>query len=193
MGDLTKKELSLAKTYRRMATEEIEGRLAAGDLAPMAANVAGEELRRRKDGGEMDEESPWPLVALYVIQAFVVIGFAMIFVRDMLFLVLAVELPILGALIGKAFPRFGFIIGCLLAPFPIYAAAFLWMTWSVEPLPWFLLILLAGIYMVLSFIVSAAGVMMILGARHLGGWSDFLDWLQEWQTAAVAKVKGNKG
>lgn len=192
MGDLTKKELSLAKTYRRMATEEIEMRLAAGDLAPMAASMAGEELRRRKDEGEMDEETPWLLLALYAIQAIVAIGFVLIVDEDMLLLVVAVELPILGALIGKAFPRFGFIFGCLLVPFPIYVIALIWMSWSKESLPWLLWIFLAGFSLVISAIISAVGVMMILGARHLGDWNNFFDWLKERRSAAAAKVKWSK-
>jgi hypothetical protein len=197
MADPTTKESSLATTYRKMATAEIERRLAAGDLTPMAANVAGEELRRREDEGDemkpVDAGSPWPLLALLVIQAVVVIGFAMIARSDMVGIALAVELPILAAMIGKAFPRLGLVVGYLLAPFPIYAVVYIiWMVgWSHEPS--LLVALLALIYIVLSFILSAVGVMMLLGSQHSGSWSDFLGWLQDRQTAAAAKAREYKG
>jgi hypothetical protein len=127
---LNPQEKMLIKVYKAMSSDEIERRLAAGDLVPLARGVAENELQRRQSrGGRAPNFADTPLMTLAVVVSCGLIIWALLLV-----------LPPLGALVGygvlfifactisKAFPNLGRVLGTALVGASIWATVAYWIT-----------------------------------------------------------------
>jgi hypothetical protein len=179
----------LAATYRAMPTPELQRRIAAGGLVPVALEAAKAELHARTRAAaaapdpatastqadrEAKERQGAILVALVVLAIVVVCWFLV--PLDILPFILAMTAPVILMPLGKAFPRAGLAAGILFVAAPPALLAWQWHAGKlfasrgdyanlghlVE----------AGFYLVCFVFCWAVGGTLIQGARHRGSWRD---------------------
>lgn len=135
-----KKIASLKKLYQAMDSDEIEYRLAHGELSPIAREVAKSELQRRSAvyASDVSEVANIPntsdsgvLFQLSLAALIIFLGYAFLRIvmgwSNGVFVAIFVVfvLPCIAAMFGKSFPRFGGLIGAAII---VYGAYFYFST-----------------------------------------------------------------
>lgn len=129
---MSKQEQTLVRLYKNMSTDEIEARVAGGELMPLAMGVAENELQQRLSGRRAAHAAVPPgyvnwttVTILGVLAVALLAGCAVMMPKPLLFFVPLAIFALMAA-ITKAFPLFGKIVGGLfmLAPLPIFGLLF---------------------------------------------------------------------
>ena len=195
----TEKEKSLIRLYQRMETDEIERRLAGGQLADLAAVVARVELNNRKGKDWKAPAGPGEsvlFVVLMAITATVLTGLLayVLMSKEMFFLVIVVVvLPAVAGVIGKLLPKLGLFVGGVLMATPVWlgglmwhAGALQWKTGDFAPLG---SILAYVALFVVSLTAMGLGGAMIGGALHEGSWTEYAEELETQRQKGLDAVK----
>lgn len=185
---ITEKEKSLRELYRNMKAEEIEHRLASGQLTPAAIIYAQDELAKREKnkstGVESVSKSP---------KSSSIIGFSSISgaVLSMAFIywvmpdslnrmfsqylhwIVFAAIAMTGFAIGKLFPRMSIVIGWILILTPIWLTALMWSQ-GLLTMKYGDFAPLAAIVFYLALIIISAlamglGAFMIEGSKNSTG------------------------
>jgi hypothetical protein len=163
-----------------MNRDDILRELDSGELSPTAASVARGELDRREEvvasmvAGPPARERPSNpyAVAAVIIAGLLMLAYAAVMMRGSFMLVLLIVLPIFAAVLGKAFPLLGRILGVFFLATPIWLTVYMWkgLAWQsgdFKPLwtlvAWFFLFIGSAIGM-------ALGSGFLKGALHKGSW-----------------------
>lgn len=202
------KRASLAATFRKMPTDELQRRVASRQLAPVALELAELELQLRKQPPADANDPPRPDGAVFfsdarrdaiavAIATLLALGAAwQILSPGHFFLTLLATGPLVLATLGKIFPRLGTALGLCAAALP-FALGF-WMWHRGE------MVAKGGDYQVLgpffawiglivaSVICWAIAAGLLMGAGHRGSWLDFNRKLQASTSRAIDKATGKE-
>lgn len=200
-----KKSQLLQATYRAMPAARIRRRLESGELTPLAAEIARQELLSRngiepetvlamereqaseEENGSDTIDGTSPRVYLLITLLLGLPGIVILYLMhsDYLFVAVLIQLIFLGGILGKLYPRFGLVVGGLLAASPLYVIAL----WYWKPPGGGIETLLAGLVLFLSLLPMAVGGNMIYGARHQGSWKEFVQDMESRRRSAVDAVR----
>lgn len=204
--DTGKKKRSLQALYQSMETEEIERRLAGQDLADLAREVATAELVVRRTapapdlaplGADKADDTDGQGATLAALVAGTLLFSAMIWAvlprGTATLLIIAVSLPTLATVIGKAAPVPAQIFGWLFLATPLWLGAILWhrgdLAWKAgdfRPLESLIAWIVLGF---LSMVGMAIGSALIAGAQHGGRWAKLAQALEERKRRALGSAK----
>ncbi len=194
--------------YQQMPSDEIQQRLASGELIALAASVARKELKRRQARGQQGQPRKLSLrekIALanqdqhfadMPMSMLVQIGIALLGMAftlfqphfDLLLLAWMWGIVMLTRVLGKSFPSLGKPAGWLLLSAPLYMLQFaLYEIWkgdySVAQAVFMLVI-----YLAVSGIPCYMGYHLLKGARHRGSWIQLQKELAEERAGQAKRV-----
>ena len=162
---MSKQEQALVKLYKGMSTEEIQARVAGGDLMALAMGVAENELQQRLSGRQAGAATVapgyvnWTTVTILVVVAVALLaGCAMMMPKPLQFFVPLAIFAVMAA-ITKAFPLFGKIVGGLFMLSPL--AIFGWLFYDQSVSRWgsgetLLMYFMAFIYSCIALVIGSA-------------------------------------
>ena len=186
-----KKRLSLVALYQQMPMQELERRIAAGQLAAPAQAIAQEVLNERLEQGDKPPEpgspspggapqgSVWGTAMLLVLGA----GLSwLVLPGHMASLVTLVAVCWVVPALGKAFPLAGLAMGIVFAILPVGLSLWAWSAGALvmrggdyKPLG---ALLTWGVLVVAFMLFWSLASMLIVGSRHKGPWGDLYNKLK---------------
>jgi hypothetical protein len=200
-----KKRQLLQATYHAMPAAKIRRRLASGELTPLAAEIAKQELLSRNGkepeavlamemekareeeiaADNIDGVSPRAYMLLSLLLGLPGIGILYLMHSDYLPLAVFIQVAFLGGFLGKLHPRIGLLLGALLAGSPLYVI----VAWYLKPPRNGIETVIAGLVLFFSIFPTAVGANMIYGARYQGSWKEFVLEIESRRRAAVDEAR----
>lgn len=187
-----KKRASLAALYHDMPIEELERRIAEGQLAAPTMAIAREVLHNRLEHGDSMPESAsatqrggnqGSVVGTAMVQVLVACLSWVVLPGHLAALVTMVAVCWVVVGLGKALPRVGLAVGVVFALAPLGLLLWAWRTGALvmrggDYKPLEALLTWAGLVIAFGLFWSLASL-LIFGSRHKGSWGDLHDKLEK--------------